>query len=1024
MYGSPIRWRVITVCTAFAALAIVVITMVRERRPFARMIASAENESTRATEGRIIGFPYRPVAAHQGVPKSSNKATARVRGVAASVLESTSANDRSLHDRGIAQLLRGDTAGATSLLEAAARQTPQDPVAWNDLAAAYIEAAQKEDSPQRYASALAATDRAREIDAALPAARLNRAIALEHLGIVPAAVRAYDDYLIIEPSGGWAGEARSRSAALRQLSPAESWTKVEPEVKRRCANGIDVSNIVHQFAQEARTWGEGVYLADWGDDFLRRAPTSNALLLARCLGRSLQGLSGEQLLWDAVTAVERGDSDAKQALATAHISYRKARMLYAQRHIEEALPLFEKSQELFRRHGSPMHLVASYYRANAAIDRKDFAAATAFLAEPARASAKYQALHAEVGWAQGLIEGPTGRPYQALTAIRAAHDTFHHLGERQNALYMRTNEVHLLNVLGRIDEAWRARTDLFYEASRSQDPLLLDAALFSAAESEARDERYEAAAALYHELSEMPNGAPKRRAEALIGIALVEWKLRGKPADLSRARAAAMKLSSGTLRLETLDEIRYADAVCARATNPALTVQLLNETIEFRRSRNDVVHLPEPYQERGRAYRTLGRNDLAEADLRSSIDIVERQSATLEDPLLRDSFAATGSKAYDELIDLAASRGDFRRAYETAERSRIGGMTQVRGSPAAPEAVMASMPPAATLITINSLPQRTVMAIVTRDHFRGIALPIPRATLVAGIDELLAAMNDEARVNTAAENLFTLLLNPFADELARTDKMTFVVDETTSRIPFALLRDPITHNYLVEKSSIVIATSATSLLDRETIRPEPTVRHAVVVGDPAFNQELFPSLTRLPDARTEAVAVASLYGASAILGSDATPERVIGELYTADLIHFGGHAAMSRDSARSVLILASANSKDPGVVYLADIMRLHLPRSIVLLAGCHTGSAASGRGTITSLADAFLVAGARAVVGTLWDIDDAASREFSQAFHRALRNGTSPTDALRSAQLHMARSPIGSNRHPKSWASFQLYESD
>ncbi len=1018
MHALRSRATVVSICTAVVIAAATIV--IRERQPMRRMIAAAKK--ARAVEGYISGFPYHPVDVTQK-GKAVQPSLHRIRGIAAVIAESPSVDDTSLHTRGIAQLLTNQTGGAIESLKRELRLKPHDVQTWNDLAAAYIEEGNEQKSPDRYASALAAADSAIAVDPAFPAAHFNRALALEHLGIVPAAMREYDHYIATEPSSGWAGEARMRSASLRQLMPFDGWAQVKTLLERRCTAGNDITDLVRRFPQEARTWGEGVYLADWGESALLHGPSSDALHVARCIGEALRRVSGEQLLADAVLAIENARPDSQNVLAVAHVTYRKARILYSQRRIDDALPLFKQAEDLFRKGASPMHLVAAYYRANAAIDQRDFTAATDLLVQMDGASPGYRALQAQTAWARGLILGPLGRPYEALSEVTASREAFERLGERENALYMRASAVHILDVLGRTADAWRARTGLFTEASHSKDPLLLDAALFSAAESEANDERWDVAAALYREDASLSNGAAKRRVESLLGLAVADWKVSGAPADLSAARAATMKLPAEALRQETFDEIRYAEARFALQQNPRFAVGLLDQVIAYRRSRNAIVRLPAVYEELGRAWRSLGDNKRAESSFRTAVDIVKQQCAKLTDPVVRDSFAATASSGYDELIDLYATCGDYRRAFDVAEQSRtVGASSELVATTA--DSLSRAIAPGIAVVTIATLPRRTFVTISTRDTFRGFARPVSRSMIATQIDDLRNAIqhDDLARVNAASEELFTRLVEPAASELAHAEAIIFIADETASRIPFALLRDPVAHLYLVERSSIMAAPSAAFVAARQPSAPKAPPR-ALVVGDPAFSRAEFPGLESLPGAIEEANAVAALYNVPAIVGATATSQQVVPQLAMADIIHFAGHVIMNpHDFSTTAIPLASGAAKDPSVLYLGDIAHMRFNRHpVVVLAGCDSASTAPGHGSVKSLADAFLAAGSRTVAGTLWNVEDEASRGLSLEFHRALLTRLSPAASLRTAQLSMLRSPNSNYRQPKAWAGFQLY---
>lgn len=77
-----------------------------------------------------------------------------------------------------------------------------------------------------------------------------------------------------------------------------------------------------------------------------------------------------------------------------------------------------------------------------------------------------------------------------------------------------------------------------------------------------------------------------------------------------------------------------------------------------------------------------------------------------------------------------------------------------------------------------------------------------------------------------------------------------------------------------------------------------------------------------------------------------------------------------------------------------------------------------------SLSSAFLVAGSRAVIGTLWDVDDEAASMAGRDLHRRLRSGARPSAALREMQLEMLASHDPTATKPAAWAAFQMYGFD
>ena len=94
---------------------------------------------------------------------------------------------------------------------------------------------------------------------------------------------------------------------------------------------------------------------------------------------------------------------------------------------------------------------------------------------------------------------------------------------------------------------------------------------------------------------------------------------------------------------------------------------------------------------------------------------------------------------------------------------------------------------------------------------------------------------------------------------------------------------------------------------------------------------------------------------------------------------------------------------------------------LVVLGACGTirGEADHVEG-MPSLARAFLAAGARSVVGTLWEIDDDTASRLFRRMHQQIRAGQSPAAALRAAQTALVHDPDARLRHPSTWAPVEI----
>ena len=107
---------------------------------------------------------------------------------------------------------------------------------------------------------------------------------------------------------------------------------------------------------------------------------------------------------------------------------------------------------------------------------------------------------------------------------------------------------------------------------------------------------------------------------------------------------------------------------------------------------------------------------------------------------------------------------------------------------------------------------------------------------------------------------------------------------------------------------------------------------------------------------------------------------------------------------------------------IADVQAVQLRAKLVVLSCCHSGLGEIKAEGVMGIARAFLGAGARSVLVSLWAIDDSATFEFMKFFYQNMRHGNSASVSLNRAMRSLRESEKFSD--VKHWAPFVLIGDD
>jgi CHAT domain-containing protein len=745
------------------------------------------------------------------------------------------------------------------------------------------------------------------------------------------------------------------------------------------------------------------------------------MILARvhAIAGAIAAFNGEHLLGDAVAAIERSQPAAHAALIDAHRLYRDARIAYSKRNAGTAEEMFLRAAELFRQGSSPMMNMSRYYAAISAGDqnRREESRQVLDGVRSSIDSQRNRALAAQILGSEAVAANASGAWGISVRSADTGSTTFRALGEARNAAYLDYVAAHAYDMIGAGDVAWARRVRSCAALSEQDRPRLCTNLRSSSATLESFG-RIEAATAMIDLAIDEMRGDPAQLTSALTDRARLAVRS-GDPAratdDLARAGAAALGVADRKLR-ETLQASLDVAHAGLPSTAPRDAIVLLGRAIAFFRKSHIDDLLPDAHLQRARAYRASGDAAAAAADYEAALREVDLQRNTIAGDDLRLRFLDTAAQIIEESIDLQLSRGAVAEAFSIADRTRdIHGSLLASGSPVRTSGGR----PQTVLLEYVVFPHRIEIFCVERGLLTVETVPAERDAMTQRISALGERMRRRApvqEINADAAVLFHLLIAPIQSRLTAADEIVIIPDRTLYALPFAALYDESKNQYLVERFAIRLAPSA-------VMTPFPitavSLRPALVIADPATTRS-----PRLPASLEEGQRIAAGYGTTVLSGAEATAARFMELAPQSALIHYAGHADSSRvapGSSYGALLFAGTGSGQ-GVLSSAEIERLMLRNHpLVVLAACGTLRGDSVHvGGPSSVARAFLTAGARGVAGTLWEVEDDLAAAMFLRFHESLRAGESPARAVRTAQLEMIHSSNVRQRSPATWAPVEL----
>jgi CHAT domain-containing protein len=458
--------------------------------------------------------------------------------------------------------------------------------------------------------------------------------------------------------------------------------------------------------------------------------------------------------------------------------------------------------------------------------------------------------------------------------------------------------------------------------------------------------------------------------------------------------------------------------------------------------------------------------------LTQSVDAIEAVRSTISFEAAKIGFAGDKQAVYAALIGALVEAGDWQRSFVYAERAKARALVDLLAQrrdlappPSVDDRVRQLFAEATTVdsavgIADNAEVLRGVKLVADARVTLATAAP-EAASLVAvqnvdvgGIASRLAA--DESLIDYywAGDKLYAFVLNgtsvqgftipaqgleeeirAFREAIVRRDvsstelgqklygrllrpvtgavkgaRLTIAPHGPLHYLPFAALADG--EQYLIDRYALRLVPSASTIA---YLRPGQSKKVGTLLA--LGNPDLGKRELDLPNAQIEATTIAAMFPNSRALVRNQATKRAVEDLANGfSMLHFATHGRFdARAPLSSGLYLAKGVEAD-GVLTVSDLYSLRWDVDLVTLSACETGLGEIANGDdVIGLTRGFLYAGARSIVASLWEVDDAATAHLMASFYRALAT-TDKREALRRAQIATRQQ----YPQPWFWAAFNV----
>lgn len=967
-------------------------------------------------------------------------------------------NPRWLQAEGRAELLEGKYAVAVETFRKALDADPMSSSLKSDQAIAYFERAESGGLNEDYGNSVELLGQVLEANPNNAVALFNRAIVYEHIHFYNESIGDFEQYLKLDPSGDWAGEAKrlleearlklkkqrdntklpllSPSALASSVSTTDetTWLIVEPRIEDYMDVAIcewlpaafppkHVDSTPNEISAQMSAISALNILATvlisrhgdhWLSDFLTAAPSSSKIMAL-----------GIRQLANSIKSNRSGDPfQAQQSALNADGLFLKIQnrpgQVFAERERVYGLQRAQKGNEC----------LAASNELESSFSKIDFPWLASHLSlDRASCWGKVGNLDESKRLAAAVIQANRAGGFQQiyLRALAIAADVEVSKGNYENAWILDREGLQALWDCGCPPlRAYTFYDSLEYIAEETAQPYFALAAAMEAVSA----------------IKDTSNTTSEAMARYRLALAA---KTVGRSAEsekefiLAKNLFATKSLAKGT-RIYLINSELFLAELYRQKGEEDLALQLL-DTIE-----SDVAQISN-YQVSLQFYRTRAaiwlakqQYSMAERSAAQSLQIAERGLGSIAASGDRIAWRNETDDVYRLYLEShikgrnnSTQALEFWEWYRAASIEmhetksidysgvRIGHSRSLSGIKI-DIAAMSGSSDNITLISYALVPGGLVIWWVNNKKIESQIISISKEYLFIHVQRFLALCGNPSsgmqELQEEGRLLFKLLIGPVMKHIRDDAVVVLEPDGPLSDLPFQALIDG-DGRYFGELHAIIVSPGlAFHKIEKTDLI---STRDRALVVSPKLSSSDHWDLPPLPSASKEADEVAGLFTTGILLtGPDATIEAVRKGLAYSAVLHFASHAIVYGKNSGILLASAAegATNLDLEIWGAGRIRNANLRGiKLVVLSSCTTGKRnMQMRLDPDDVISALLHAGVTHVVASKWNVDSEFTRAYMKSFYLSLLSGRPVAEALRTAASSARNRP--ESAHPYYWASF------